>query len=274
MPGRICPPQPQIRGKVPFGAWHGACASHRMDNTTSIALSRLSAQSRAMDMIAGNLANMSTPGYRAQRMVFADWLSPQTRTTAPRGDRQLAYTQDRATYREQAEGALTQTGNPLDLALSGDGFFTVRTSAGTRLTRAGRFTLQNSGTITDEAGNALLDVNNQPITVGATDTKITVTADGAISSQNRPIGKIAIVKPSDANRITAEGGRLFRADVPTAPVAAPRIVQGAVEDSNVQPVAELVRMMSTERDFQFVTQFVQSESQRHQDAIDKIAAPA
>jgi len=244
-----------------------------MDNATTIALSRLSAQSRAMDMIAGNLANMSTPGFRAERMVFSDWLSAQSNTTMPRGDRQLAYTQDRATYRDQAEGTLTQTGNPLDLALSGDGFFTVRTAAGTRLTRAGRFTLQATGTITDEAGNALLDTNNQPMTVSAADTKLTVTADGAISSQNGPIGKIAIVKPNDQNRMTAEGGRLFRADVPTTPVGAPRIVQGAVEDSNVQPVAELVRMMSTERDFQFVTQFVEAEGQRHQSAIDKIAAP-
>ena len=244
-----------------------------MDNATTIALSRLSAQSRAMDMIAGNLANMSTPGFRAERMVFSDWLSSQSNTTMPRGDRQLAYTQDRATYRDQAEGTLTQTGNPLDLALSGDGFFTVRTAAGTRLTRAGRFTLQATGTITDEAGNALLDTNNQPMTVSAADTKLTVTADGAISSQNGPIGKIAIVKPNDQNRMTAEGGRLFRADVPTTPVGAPRIVQGAVEDSNVQPVAELVRMMSTERDFQFVTQFVEAEGQRHQSAIDKIAAP-
>jgi flagellar basal-body rod protein FlgF len=244
-----------------------------MDNATTIAISRLSAQSRAMDMIAGNLANMSTPGFRAERMVFSDWLSAQSNTTMPRGDRQLAYTQDRATYRDQAEGTLTQTGNPLDLALSGDGFFTVRTAAGTRLTRAGRFTLQATGTITDEAGNALLDTNNQPMTVSAADTKLTVTADGAISSQNGPIGKIAIVKPNDQNRMTAEGGRLFRADVPTTPVGTPRIVQGAVEDSNVQPVAELVRMMSTERDFQFVTQFVEAEGQRHQSAIDKIAAP-
>jgi flagellar basal-body rod protein FlgF len=241
-----------------------------MDNTTTIALSRLSAQSRAMDVIAGNLANMSTPGYRAERVVFADWLSSQSGTTAPRGDRSVAYTQDRATYRDQAEGTLTQTGNPLDLALSGDGYFTVQTSAGTRLTRAGRFTLQATGTITDEAGNALLDTNGQPMVVNAADTKLTVTADGAISSQNGAIGKIAIVKPNDANRMTAEGGRLFRADVPTTPVSAPRIVQGAVEDSNVRPVAELVRMMSTQRDFQFVSQFVEAEGQRHQNAIDKI----
>jgi len=244
-----------------------------MNNATDIALSRLTAQMRAMDITANNLANMSTPGYRAERMVFADWLSPQSRTTAPRGDTQLAFTQDRATYRERAEGSLTQTGNPLDLALSGDGFFTVQTANGTRLTRAGRFTLQASGTITDEAGNALLDTNGQTMTVAAADTKLTVTADGAISSQNGTIGRIAVVTPNDPNKLTAEGGRLLRADTPTTPVTTPRVVQGAVEDSDVQPITELVRMMRTQRDFQFVTQFVDAENLRHQTAIDKIATP-
>jgi flagellar basal-body rod protein FlgF len=244
-----------------------------MNNATDIALSRLTAQMRAMDITANNLANMSTPGYRAERMVFADFLTPQTRTTAPRGDTQLAFTQDRATYRERAEGTLTQTGNPLDLSLSGDGFFTVQTANGTRLTRAGRFTLQADGTITDEAGHALLDTGGKKLTVTPADTQLTVTADGAISSQNGAIGKIAVVIPNDPNKLQAEGGRLLRADTPTAPVAAPRVVQGTVEDSNVQPVAELVRMMSTERDFQFVTQFVDAENTRHQSAIDKLAAP-
>jgi flagellar basal-body rod protein FlgF len=245
-----------------------------MNNTTNIALSRLTAQTRAMDVIANNIANLSTPGYRAERMVFADWLSPQTGTTAPKGDRTLAYTQDRATYRDQAEGSITQTGNPLDIALTGDGFFTVQTAAGTRLTRAGRFTLQGDGSITDGAGNALLDSAGAPMRVAAADTQLTVTADGSLSSQNGPIGKIGVVKPTDANRMTAEGSRLFRPDVPTVPVTAPHMVQGAVEDSNVQAVPELVRMMSTERDFQFVSQFVEAEGQRKQTAIDKITQAA
>ena len=72
--------------------------------------------------------------------------------------------------------------------------------------------------------------------------------------------------------MTAEGGRLFRADAPTTATTQPKIIQGAVEDSNVQPVPELVSMMRTERDFQFVTQFVEAEGQRQQGAIDKLTA--
>ena len=245
-----------------------------MDNTTNIALSRLVAQSQAMDVVANNLANASTPGYRAERSVFADWLQREPASAEPRGGRVLAFTQNRATYRDHTEGALTQTGNPLDLAMSGDGWFTVQTAAGNRLTRAGRFTMQKDGTITDEAGDALLDTSGQRMTVSQSDTDLTVKADGTLRSQNGTIGQIGVVTPTDANRMTAEGSRLFRAETATSPMARPKIVQGAVEDSNVQPVSELVRMMTTSRDFQFVTQMVEAEGQRRQSAIDKIAAPA
>ncbi len=245
-----------------------------MDNTINIALSRLAAQQQAMDVVAGNLANASTPGYRAERTVFADWLVREPGGAAPAGDTALAFTQLRATYRDRAEGTLTHTGNPLDLALSGEGWFTVQTGAGVRLTRAGRFTLQKDGAVTDEAGNALLDVNAQPMRLSTADTELTVKADGTLRSQNGVIGQIAVVAPNDANRMTAEGGRLFRADVPTTPVARPKMLQGAVEDSNVQPIAEITRMISTERDFQFVSQMVEAEGQRRQNAIDKIMTPA
>ncbi len=245
-----------------------------MDNIINIAVSRLAAQQRSMDVVAGNLANASTPGYRAERTVFADWLLREPAAAEPKGGRIVAFTQTRATYRDRAEGTLSQTGNPLDLALSGEGWFTVQTDAGTRLTRAGRFTLQKDGTVTDEAGHALLDVNARPMRLSTADTDLTVKADGTLRSQNGMIGQIAVVVPNDPNRISAEGGRLFRADVPTTPVARPKVVQGTVEDSNVQPIAEITRMISTERDFQFVSQLVEAEGQRRQSAIDKIAAPA
>ena len=244
-----------------------------MDNTTNIALSRLAAQQRAMDVIANNIANASTPGYRAERTVFADWLLREPAAAESPGGRTIAFAQTRATYRERTEGSLTQTANPLDLALSGEGWFTVQTDAGPRLTRAGRFTLQKDGTVTDEAGHNLLDAQGQKLAVAPADTELTVKADGTLSSQNGVIGQIGIVVPSDPNRITAEGGRLFRADGATAPATRPKVLQGAVEDSNVQPIGEITRMISSQRDFQFVTQMVEAEGQRRQSAIDKIAAP-
>lgn len=241
-----------------------------MDTPSLVALSRLVAQQRAMDVTATNLANASTPGFQAGRVVFSDWLSRQTRTDSPPGGATVAYVQDRATYRDQTQGTLQHTGNPFDLALGGEGYFTVDTARGPRLTRAGRFTPGADGTIGDADGNALLDNEGKRMRLAPGDAHISVSADGTISSENGRIGRVGVVRPADAYRMQAEGGRTLRAETPTSPVETPRIVQGALEDSNVQPVLETTRMMTALREFQFASQFVQAESERQTKAIDKL----
>ncbi|MBV8912901.1 MAG: flagellar hook basal-body protein [Acetobacteraceae bacterium] len=241
-----------------------------MELPTYVALSRLAAQQRALDVTATNLANASTPGFKASRMLFSDWLSAQTGTQTQGRERSVAFTQDRATYRDQTAGTLQHTGNPLDLAISGDGYFTVSTPRGPRLTRAGRFGPLSDGTIGDAEGNSVLDSAGQKIRLAPGDTQITITADGTIGSESGTIGRIGVVKPADPNRLTAEGGRDLRADSDTSPVATPKLVQGAIEDSNVQPIVETTRMMADLRSFQFTSQFIEAEAQRMQTAIDKI----
>jgi flagellar basal-body rod protein FlgF len=241
-----------------------------MENPTYIALSRLDAQQRTMDVIAGNIANANTTGYKAERVLFSDFLVRQKNAqTAPGGD-VLSFTQDRATYRDHSMGSLTQTGNPLDLALGGSGYFSVQTSNGVRLTRSGRFGLLADGTVADPSGNALLDSGGSPIQLPAGDSHIQVAADGTISGDSGQIAKVGVVDVSDVNQLFPEGGKLFRSALIPQPTAQPKIVQGAVEESNVQPITELTHMMQTERDFQFVSQFVQSEADRQQSTIDKI----
>lgn len=241
-----------------------------MDIATAVAASRLIAQQRGMEVSANNLANANTPGYRSARTLFSDWLSRQNGTNAPPGGRVIAFTQDRATWRDQRAGSIQQTGNPFDLALTGDGYFTVETTNGTRLTRNGRFSPMPDGTIADGNGNALLDTNGRPIQLSTRDTRITVSGDGTISSENGQLGRVAVVRPEDPMRLTAEGGTLLEAKTPTAPVAAPGIVQGALEDSNVQPILEITRMINDHRQFEFVAQFVQAASDRNRDAIEKL----
>jgi flagellar basal-body rod protein FlgF len=241
-----------------------------MDIASSIATSRLVAQQRALDVIADNLANANTPGYKAERVQFSDWLSKQSGGSTPRGGNPIAYTQDRATWREQQAGTITHTGNPFDVALTGNGYFTVSTAGGPRLTRDGRFGLLPSGTIADADGNAVLDNNGQPIVLAPTDTVITIAGDGTVSSENGEIGKIGVVQPSNPMMMSAEGATRFRSGSTTAPVASPGLEQGAIEDSNVQPITEVTRMIDGERQFQFMAQFVQAESDRQQNSIDKL----
>jgi flagellar basal-body rod protein FlgF len=244
-----------------------------MDISGNVALSRLAAQQRGMDVIANNIANANTPGFKAERVQFADWLTPQTAVGAAKGERNVAYAQDRATWREQQSGTITHTGNTFDLALTSDGYFTVNTPSGPRLTRDGRFGLMPNGTISDAAGNALLDTNGQPIVVSETDVHVAIAGDGTVSSDNGQLGRIGVVRPDDPMQLAAEGNTLFRSASPTTAVATPGVVQGSSEDSNVQPVLETTRMLDGLRQFQFITQFVQAESDRQQAMIDKLLGP-
>jgi flagellar basal-body rod protein FlgF len=240
-----------------------------MNIASLVAASRLVAQERAIEVTAMNLANVNTPGFQASRVQFSEWLNPQQSGAALPGERQIAYTQDRATWRDTQQGTLSQTGNPFDLALRAGGYFTVETARGPRLTRNGKFGPLPNGTIGDDAGNTLLDVTGKPIQMAAGDTAITITSDGGVASQNGQLGKIGVVKPADPAKLQAEGTSLFRADTPTSQAAVPGVVQGVLEGSNVPPVLEVTRMMDDLRDYQFTTQLIQAEDDRIQSTIDK-----
>lgn len=236
-----------------------------MENITTIALSRLVAQSRALEVQATNIANSSTPGYRAERTLFSQFLA------RPPGGTRLAYTQDGATYPDPTPGPRQHTGDPLDIALGNPlGWLTVQTPRGPRLTRAGHFQLGPDGNVVDNEGNKLLNDTGQPLVVGATETNLTVAADGTLSGTGGAVGRIGVVQPAEIGKLTAEGSHLFAAATPTTPLATPQIVQGAVEDSNVEPIQEVSRMMQQMREFQLTSQMIQAESDRQSGAIDKI----
>lgn len=240
-----------------------------MNIASLVAASRLVAQERAIEVTAMNIANVNTPGFQASRTQFSEWLSPPRNGTAAPGQSPVAYTQVRATWRDAQPGTLMQTGNPFDLALQNGGYFTVGTSRGPRLTRDGRFIPLPNGTIGDEAGEALLDINGKPLQLAAGDTQIKITGDGSVASENGVLGKIGVVKPSDPMKLQAEGATLLRADTPTSQAAQPGVVQGVLEGSNVPPVLETTRMMNDLRDYEFTTQLIQAEDDRIQSTIDK-----
>lgn len=241
-----------------------------MQNTTNVALSRLTAQQRALDVTAGNIANANTPGYRAERLAFSDFLVRARGRDVPPGAETITFTQDRAAWRDRQIGPITHTANTFDIALVGDGYFQVETPRGTRLTRAGHFELSANGNVVNSDGHALLDASGQKLQIATTDTSITISADGAISSENGRIGRIGVVQPADPFRLKPEGGRLFVAEGQVDAVEKPRMIQGAIEQSNVAPVVELTRMMRELREFEFTSKMVQSEAERQQTAIDKL----
>jgi flagellar basal-body rod protein FlgF len=241
-----------------------------MDNPGYIALSRMVAQQRALDVRAENIANADTPGFKGESVMFSDYLLQQRGVTTPPGGQTVQMVQDRATWRDFQEGQMEKTGNALDLALRSDGFFTVNTARGPRYTRAGRFSISQTGQIVDMAGNPLVGTDGRPISVTPDDTNLTVTSDGGISSDSGQIGKFRIVRFDDQQSIQAEGSSLFNTSQPPRVVAQPDLIQGTVEGANVQPIVQLTQMMGEMREFQFASQFVDAEAKREQSAIDQI----
>lgn len=240
-----------------------------MDNPGYVAMSRLAAQQRNVDTIAQNLANVGTPGFRASRLLFDTWVAQQAGIDRP-GGRSVAFAQDRASFRDHAMGTMTRTDNPLDIAITGEAFFVIDTPRGERFTRAGRFTIAPDGRITTSEGYALMDTQNRPLVVTAQDTRLTVAPDGTLESENGPIGRIRLVDFADRNLLRPEGDVLFVAQVEPEPAVDAKLVQGMVEESNVQPILEMTRLMSEVREFQFVTQFVEREGERQTNAIERL----
>jgi flagellar basal-body rod protein FlgF len=241
-----------------------------MDSPGYVILSRLTLQNRATQVLAHNLANADTPGFRALRPVFAEVLQRQD-AGAPPGGRRVAFVQDRATWREMDLGAMQVTGNPLDVAITGEGFFAVETPRGERYTRAGRFSLGEGGRIVDMEGNPVLNAEGAPIALAPNDTRIEILGDGTVRSENGALGRLRVVRFDDVQALRAEGDRLFEA-AGADPVAIerPALRQGVLEGSNVRPILEMTRLTAELREFQFAAQFAEREGERLSTAVERI----
>ena len=239
-----------------------------MENSGYLALARQVALDRAIDVTANNIANLRTTGYKAEKVLFQQYVQqPTSPVTKP--DPMSSVVQV-GTFTDYQNGAFEKTGNALDFAIQGEGFFAVQTDAGTRYTRDGSFQLDGTGQIVTKDGQPVLDAGGSAIQVPAGANQIVVTGDGQVAADGNVVGQIGVQKFDDPQSLVREGSGLYSAS--TAPVQSDAaVVQGMVEDSNVQPVLELTRMMETLRSFQAAQQMVDSQHQLALDAINKIA---
>jgi flagellar basal-body rod protein FlgF len=242
-----------------------------MQNATYIALSGQMAVQRQMDVIANNLANANTPGFKGEEMLFSQYLVEPRGTNNP-----LAYVEDAGTVRDLRQGPIAQTGNPLDLAISGQGYFPVQTPLGPRYTRNGHFQLDSQGRIVTTDGYPLIGAGGQPIVAAPGSRGITVAPDGTVSAgqagstQQATIGTVQVVDFAVPQAVTPAANGLWVTDQTPQPANA-TIQQGMIEDSNVQPVVELTRMLAISRESGMVSSFLSEEDQRRSNAIDKIS---
>lgn len=231
-----------------------------MDVTGYTTLSRQQGLMREMQLIANNIANSATTGYRQQGIVFSEYIR-QT----DEGSVSMSAAHARAT--SFAQGTLTQTGGQFDLAVEGDGFFLIQTPRGERLTRSGAFAVGNEGNMVTSDGYTVLDSGGAPVFVPPDATDFTVAQDGTISSQGRPIGQVGLVQPNDPGAMVREGDIMFRADAGYDPVDAPRIRQGFIENSNVNPILQISRMIEVQRAYEMGQNFLEREDDRIRSAL-------
>lgn len=236
-----------------------------MDNFSYIGLSRQIALRNLMEVTANNIANMSTPGFKSQNVLFREHLNKGTAST------KFSQVEQVRTYRDMAAGTLMQTHNPLDVSIQGDGYFAVQTKdGGTKYTRAGSFSLNERGELITKNGDQILG-DGGPLIVPAGSGEINISAAGTISTKTGTIGKLKVVSFEDSSKIEPFGDNLFSApEGQEQPAADVQIVQGALENSNVQPVLEMNKMIEILRMYQSMQNMLNTDHELSRSMIQKL----
>lgn len=237
-----------------------------MRTTSYLALSRQAALERQMATVANNLANATTTGYRAEHMVFQETLQRA-------GRQRVAFVQDVGLARDLSPGPIAQTGNPLDIAIEGPGYLAFATDGGTSYGRAGRLEIAPDGRLVNSNGQALLDDGGNAILLAADETALAVAADGTLSGRNGAIARIGLYGFANEQALRRAGDGLFTATGPATPAVA-RVVQGALEGSNVQPVLEMTTMLASVRAFEGAQRLLDTEHELERQAIERAGRAA
>ncbi len=237
-----------------------------MENSIYLGLSRQMTLKTNMEIVANNVANLNTPGFRAQNLLFHEFISD------PRGaDDPMSFVYDDGQYEITDPGSLSFTGNPLDLAVVGPGFIGVIGPGGQpTFTRAGNFQKAADGTLLTSAGYEVSGSGGGRITIPGDSTEINIDEKGFVSNQNGVVGQIKIVEFDNTQELEPIGNNLYRTDAREVPAMETRVKQGQLEGSNVKAVVEMTRMIDTLRSFQSVQNVLQSENERLRTAIQKL----
>ena len=237
-----------------------------MQNTSYIGLSRQAALWRQLEVVANNMANANTPAYKGEQMMFREYLVPTRSSDRAMGGK-LSFVQDVGVLRDVREGPVTKTDNTLDFAIHGDGYFQIETESGMRYGRNGHFRMDQTGMLVNSAGFAVMDSRDQPIIFAPNESRIEVSEDGSVSTENGVVAKLKVVTFANDQELKNAGDSLFETTQDPNVVDRPTIVQGMIEESNVQPVVEMTRMTQILREYEGVQKMIDAESDRQLKAI-------
>ncbi|WP_299847486.1 flagellar hook-basal body complex protein [uncultured Roseovarius sp.] len=233
-----------------------------MENTGYTTLTRQTGLLREMQVVANNIANSATTGFRQEGLIFSEFV----RSTGDGPSLSMASADVRNT--SMLQGALTQTGGDLDLAIEGGGFFMIETPSGERLTRAGNFALSAEGDLVTNDGFRVLDAGGAPVFIPPDATGLGISPDGTVSADGRPISQIGLVQPVDPIDLIREDGVMFRTEGEVEPIEDGRVLQGFLEGANVDPVGQIARMIEVQRAYEMGQSFLDAENKRILSALD------
>lgn len=226
-----------------------------MSNAIYAALARQTGLMTEMQVVANNLANSSTTGYKSDRAIFAEFVAGTRNNLS---DLSMGTLSGHSYDLEQ--GGLRFTGGSFDLAVQGEGYFLIETPQGQRLTRAGHFQLNAEAQLIDAAGNRVLNAGGGPIQIPEEATNVSIAGDGTISFEGVIIDQVGVVAPE--GQMMRAGNAMFTADDGFQQVEEPKVLQGALEQSNVSPVLEIARMIEVQRAYEAGQAMIEREDDR------------
>jgi flagellar basal-body rod protein FlgF len=242
-----------------------------MDNALLVGLSQQLAAYRSMDVIANNLANLSTPAFKRESVKFEELVQQVRPSEGQSGPQSVSFVQDTGVVRDLSEGRLERTGAPYDLAINGKGYFVVQTDAGERYTRNGHLSLNGDGQLVTDSGDPIQG-DGGPIVVTVDDGDVHIAADGTISGKQGQMGKLKVVDFANPRALKKQGDSLYSTAQSPTTVADTRIMQGTLETSNVEPVIEISRMIEIMRAYQATATLAQSQNDLKRQAIEKLGS--
>ena len=230
-------------------------------DTAYVTLSRQSGLINEMRLVANNIANANTTGYRAQGLVFSEFVRDMP------GNPSLSMSRAEVRNTSLQQGVLTETGGQFDFAIEGDGFFMIETPAGNRLTRAGAFSSSADGDLVNMDGHRVLDSNGAPVFIPPDAASIDVGSDGTLSVDGQLLGQIGVYQVADTKTLVREGSTQFRADGDIDPVENPVVIHRFLEGSNVNAIAQVTRLIEIQRAYELGQSFLETEDDRVRGAL-------
>lgn len=239
-----------------------------MQDSLYVALSAQLALEKRLATIADNVANTSTAGFRATGVKFEDVVSGT-------GQKAVAFASSGDTYLSTAHGSMTETGNPLDFAVQGDAWFGIDTPAGIVMTRDGRFSMDENGQLLSIEGHPVLDAGGAPIQLDPAGGPPKAGADGSLRQGDRMVGAIGLFSFDPGPNFTRYGNSGIipaREPEPIADRIDVGVAQGFLEESNVNPVLEMTRLIQVQRAFENVAALMRQTEATTDDAIKTLGS--